>query len=86
MAAATTTGANARKRAHKRCARVTIVGPFHWRQRHLHPCQGLCESNYWWYRKHGHYPKCKHSACFTYRGREYCQIHMGLILIKEHLK
>lgn len=66
-------------------AKITLLGPFNWRERARHPCQGLCESNYWWFKRHGKYPACKHSACFEYKGKQYCQIHMGLTLIKENL-
>lgn len=65
--------------------KVTIIGPFHWRERYAHPCQGVCESDYYHFRKYGKYPRCKHSGLFLYKGKEYCQIHMGLVLIKERL-
>lgn len=65
--------------------KLELLGPYSWRDRRHHPCQGLCESNSWWLRKYGEYPKCKHSGLFRYKGKEYCQIHMGLELIKERL-
>lgn len=67
-------------------ADIEIVGPFHWHLKHLHPCQGLCEGNQWWLRKHGKFPECKRTASYKYKGKAYCALHMGQVLIKEKLK
>ncbi len=56
-----------------------------WKERRLHPCQGICESNIWHYKNYGNFPQCKKTAEWKYKRKEYCTAHLGHILIKEKL-